>query len=330
MAAKKIESSTPLDPPVARSRRSPSARHRAAGSAWGSRSRSARTARAPSAKVEPVSPSPTRASRALSEASAAISARPTASIRAATTASREGAGAGPPETPSGSGRTTGSRRIRARGQAVTGVSERSAASRASSSARKLREAPCMSSAVMTGEGPSRSRTRRPRSVASTAFVSTAISRAVVEPRLLTRSASLSAPAMGAGKRAAMRAASASARGRSMRSMPGSPWMPRPSSASPSCKRGSGFEPGIVAVETAMPRVRTAAAVRRASAATSASGAPEAAAWPAALWTKSVPASPRGRAASGRAMSSATSTVSTRRPSARARSAARPKFRRSPA
>ena len=51
--------------------------------------------------------------------------------------------------------------------------------------------------------------------------------------------------------------------------------------------------------------------------------------PAILWTKSVPATPRGCGKSGRAMSSSTTTMFTFRPCARARSAARPKFRRSP-
>ena len=78
-----------------------------------------------------------------------------------------------------------------------------------------------------------------------------------------------------------------------------------------------------------PSERMSPAAARAAAATSASGAPASAMCPAILWTNSVPATPRGCTMSGRAMSSATITISTASPSARARSAASPKFSRSP-
>ena len=94
-------------------------------------------------------------------------------------------------------------------------------------------------------------------------------------------------------------------------------------------RASCAWPGMAQEVSATPSERMSFAAARAAAATSASGAPNSARWPAILWTKSVPATPRGWAMSGSAMSSATMTVSTFRPSARARSAARPKLSRSP-
>ena len=188
----------------------------------------------------------------------------------------------------------------------------------------------MLSAVMNGPGPSTSRTRRPRAERSTSRATTPISSGGTDPRLLRISAWSASPGGSvAASRPAMVATIAETAARSIRSTPGSPWMPRPSSASSSPMRASSGRPGMAQEVSATPSERMSRAAARAAAATSASGAPCSARWPAILWTKSVPATPRGCGMSGSATSSATITVSTFSPSARARSAARPKFSRSP-
>mmetsp|Transcript_13814 Transcript_13814/g.54762 ORF Transcript_13814/g.54762 Transcript_13814/m.54762 type:complete len:491 (+) Transcript_13814:134-1606(+) len=115
--------------------------------------------------------------------------------------------------------------------------------------------------------------------------------------------------------------------------PGSPWIPRPISSSPGGIALAGSSaPGIACAADATPMVPTAQLAARASSATRSSVSPAAAAAPAHLCTKRVPASPRRPATprgGGSAQSSATTTISTLRPSSLARSAARPKLSLSP-
>mmetsp|Transcript_4326 Transcript_4326/g.17238 ORF Transcript_4326/g.17238 Transcript_4326/m.17238 type:complete len:225 (-) Transcript_4326:502-1176(-) len=115
--------------------------------------------------------------------------------------------------------------------------------------------------------------------------------------------------------------------------PGSPWIPRPSSIFPGgIVRAGADAPGSVCAATATPTVPTHAAACIASSFTAVKPRPELAAAPATLCTKSVPANPRLPATpsgGGSAQSSPTTTISTLYPSSLARSAARPKFKRSP-
>ena len=97
-------------------------------------------------------------------------------------------------------------------------------------------------------------------------------------------------------------------------------------------RAGADAPGSVRAATATPTVPTDAAHCIASSLTAFKSRPELAAAPATLCTKSVPAKPLRPATpsgGGSAQSSPTTTISTLYPSSLARSAARPKFRRSP-
>ena len=115
--------------------------------------------------------------------------------------------------------------------------------------------------------------------------------------------------------------------------PGSPWIPRPISAFPAGMSLAGSDaPGSVCAATATPTVPTDAAASIASSLTALRLRPESAAAPATLCTNRVPARPRRPATprgGGSAQSSPTTTISTSYPSSFARSAARPKLRRSP-
>ena len=98
---------------------------------------------------------------------------------------------------------------------------------------------------------------------------------------------------------------------------------------PGAIRASFTDPGTVQVSSDIPMDLTPAVTRSAASVTADRSAPPSARCPAILWTNSVPASPRDCGRSGRAMSSPTITMLTFNPNARARSAANPKFSRSP-
>ena len=134
--------------------------------------------------------------------------------------------------------------------------------------------------------------------------------------------------------ASRRSTSASAGIIAARSTPGSPWMPRPSSisSSPSSKPGPARRRHGAGAERDAHRAERPPPPRAPRARPRPARSPAAAAAPAILWTSTVPAMPRRRRAATvprSATSSATMTTSTGMPSARASSAARPKFSRSP-
>ncbi|MCY1300184.1 hypothetical protein D9M70_497430 [compost metagenome] len=160
------------------------------------------------------------------------------------------------------------------------------------------------------------------------WASTDISRTEVPPRLLI-SATWAPSPMTAARRSAMVATAERAPAKSICSTPASPWMPRPSSALPEGIRASFGEPGTRQVSSDMPMLRVPAITRLAAAVTVSRSAPRSASAPAILCTKRVPATPRACGRSGSAISSPTITMLTFSPKARARSAARPKFSRSP-
>ena len=186
----------------------------------------------------------------------------------------------------------------------------------------------MSSEVIIGAGPTRQRMSAPTADARSSPVSTDISRPVVAPRLLT-SATFGPGRVRAASRASMASIACRAVLKRMRSTPASPWMPSPSSEWPGSIRSVFGEPGMVQVSSDMPIETVPAIVWRAAAATVSRSPPPSASAPAILCTKRVPAMPRGCGRSGSATSSSTITISTRSPKARARSAASPKFSRSP-
>ena len=186
----------------------------------------------------------------------------------------------------------------------------------------------MSSEVMTRAGPASQRMRGAIEEPSSSPASTDISSAVTPPRSFS-SAACGASAMPSASRSTTVAMAPAASVYATRSAPCSPWMPRPSSARPAPileRRGA---PGSVQVSSDIPRVRTRATVRQAAAATASRSSPRAARWPATLCTSTVPAMPRACGRSGSATSSSTTTIATLSPNARARSAASPKFSRSP-
>ena len=192
---------------------------------------------------------------------------------------------------------------------------------------------------------SRSRTTRPRpvppprrapGVRGSAWRATMpSSMAGVAPSPLTSSATRSPAAKRPSATISSRSASTTASdgASATRRTPRSPWMPRPSSISPSSSVNPGAPAaGTMQGESATPIVATASAAHCAASRTCARLSPAAEAAPATLWTSTVPARPRRPVAavlSRSATSSATTTISAAIPSPRAISAARPKFSRSP-
>ncbi len=291
-------------------------------------SRACCRARAPAAKVLPASPSPLRASRASSSACAAISACATRASAAAHCASRG------PWRWSSSRFSAGAKGCTACGTRTPGqprvcTGACSAASTSASAGARVIEKPCMSIEVISAAGTGISATRSTPMRCNASRVSTPSSCVEQPPRSL----SISTSGASAPRRASACASSGSRTSANASSTvpgctgraPGSLWMPRPSSGArrPICW------PGTLQLDKAMPSDSRRSAKAWPRCASSASGTPSRARWPTYLCTSTVPAMPRGCAASGRAMSSATSTLATAMPSARARSAARPKLSRSP-
>jgi len=208
----------------------------------------------------------------------------------------------------------------------------SASSTPGRSGRTESEKPYMFSEVITAAGPMTSRVRSPSAVPSTARVRMSISIGLVLPVLFTSTASgVSSETPSADSRASSgstsREAACCAPSTVTFCTPGSPWMPRPSSACASYER-TGC-PGRSQVARDSDIELTAAATSFALATTVSRSAPFAAWYPATLCTSTVPARPRGWSASGSAMSSETITIPTFSPRVLARSAASPKFSRSP-
>ncbi len=186
----------------------------------------------------------------------------------------------------------------------------------------------MSSEVISGAGPIIQRTRAPSGDRASSSARTDISSAVVQPRLFKSATWSPGPAWGNSRSATICMAERAPK-KSTCSIPASPWLPRPSSALPVPMRSSLGEPGTVQVSSDMPIEIAPRMTARAAAVMEPRSAPVSAMAPAILWTNSVPATPRACGRSGNATSSSTMTMATFRPKARARSAARPKFSRSP-
>mmetsp|Transcript_1521 Transcript_1521/g.3452 ORF Transcript_1521/g.3452 Transcript_1521/m.3452 type:complete len:343 (+) Transcript_1521:760-1788(+) len=221
-------------------------------------------------------------------------------------------------------------------------STRSPAPAPASSFRRERERPDMSIEVTSGPETTRSTcTPSSPSVLSAARVKIDTSRGVALPRLLTRSATRSPwprdmnprPSDPSRMTLTIRLTRLSASEAWIVSTPGSPWIPSPSSSSPSLIRPrSSSLPGMWQTELETPRLATASTAAWASRFTSARLAPASAAPPATLWTRAVPAMPLLPVIpfeEGSAQSSATTTISTGMPSAMACSAASLKLIRSP-
>ena len=113
------------------------------------------------------------------------------------------------------------------------------------------------------------------------------------------------------------------------SIPGSPWIPSPSSAFPSGILLSFLFPGTVQESRDIPIEAVPLTTLVAASVIVSRVAPFSDKAPAILCTNKVPATPRACGRSGRAISSSTMTIFTFNPRARALSAAKPKLRRSP-
>jgi hypothetical protein len=251
------------------------------------------------------------------------------------TGSVAGSSPGAAGSPAGGLIDAGSAAVTVRGQAGASAGASSAASTSSSTGRTLSEQPAMSSAVRKAPAQTRTtstpRSRRFRAAASATMDS---SMGGVAPNPFTSNATRCPGPMPRSDTIAPASRSTTwCTGRSAaRSTPGSPWMPSPhSTSSPSSRKVGRPAAGTVHGLSATPIVPTVSATRCARPATSSSGSPAAAAAPATLCTSTVPASPRRPApvSADKATSSATTTVATSMPSARASSAASPKFSRSP-
>ena len=186
----------------------------------------------------------------------------------------------------------------------------------------------MSSEVIISAGPIIHLTCGPSADRASSSASTPISSGVAPPRLLSRATWSPGPICGESLSATI-AIAARAPAKSTTSIPASPWMPSPSSALPKDRRSSLGDPGTVQVSSDIPIEIAPEITRRAAVVTVSRSAPCSARAPAILCTNSVPATPRACGRSGSAMSSSTITMLTLRPKLRARSAARPKFSRSP-
>ena len=167
----------------------------------------------------------------------------------------------------------------------------------------------MSSEVISVAGPKTSSMRGPIRELTTSLTMTAISIGGTLPRLLTSRPSGTSPHV-ADSLSTIRSTICPTDSNSITAAPGSPWIPRPSSASCSPMRLCGRCPGMVQVESETPSECTRAAASAAAAFTVSRSQPASARWPAILCTKRVPAIPRGLGASGSATSSETITIST--------------------
>ncbi len=230
--------------------------------------------------------------------------------------------------PSGRATETGAATRAHPGQADRATSARKATSSGGVRGRTDTDTPRMSSEVIIAAGPTMQVIFLPMSDRSNSYASTDISSTDAPPRLFNKATWGPSPIV-ADSLSIIAAIACSALEKSICSTPGSPWMPRPSSAFPAAIRLSLADPGTVQVSSDMPMDLVPVITRSAAAATVARLAPCSARWPAILCTKSVPARPRDCGRLGRAMSSSTITMLTFRPKARARSAARPKFSLSP-
>mmetsp|Transcript_24958 Transcript_24958/g.64845 ORF Transcript_24958/g.64845 Transcript_24958/m.64845 type:complete len:243 (-) Transcript_24958:881-1609(-) len=212
------------------------------------------TALAPAANVVPASPSPTFSSNAVSSASAlrtaSQAARMALAARSVSSRSPGTGGGGGSSTTLASGLMSGADAAVATRQAPVAMA--GALHVASINLRSLtstgatdKDTPCMSKAVMRLPDKTRT-TLNPR--ASTALMQaapkTASSIGVVVPRSLTIRATSPFSILTVVRSASV-AASCDAVGVAVRSKPGSPWIPRPSSTSPAPSLPDGGRPGSV-------------------------------------------------------------------------------------
>ena len=237
---------------------------------------------AAAANVDPVSPSPIRASSASSRSRADANAADVATMSPRSVGSSEGwARVG--EDSAATGLISSGPGLRTPGHAAVGSAGANKADRTSSSSgRTDTENPCMESDVIRGRGPTRSSDRAPSSVSNRSLATMFISRVETLPRLLISTASGRSAGTELSSSSAIRLTRCRTSPMATSSRPGSPWMPSPSSTMPSANVRPKGRNGMCAPDAETPIVRTPWATRRATASTSAKVPPDCAVAPATL------------------------------------------------
>ena len=271
-AAKKIASKTPDEPPMVRVMTSLTAARNWGCLASGILPKAAARCRAAAAIVEPVSPSPTRASSALSRASDDSRMQQALFTRVASALLRLGL-MSPPFMAFGNLTNWGDTWVFMPGHTNGEAGDLRAASNSAFSGNKDSEKPCMSREDTRMAGPQISLIFLPCLPLSTSLVISPISSGVVDPRLLISRAYFPAFFTLAKSLPATVAAALAAFSKPINSTPGSPCSPSPSSALPLGIRSSRPIPGKVQEDSAMPSETSLSAAFWAIAATFANGRP---------------------------------------------------------